>query len=83
MNMFVLLLIGWLMKKSHNKYQTGLQERFVKVEGCCLRYFKKENDSTEQGMVNLESCEAIRAFDNTPECTTFEIKDKVFKKTSM
>jgi len=68
---------GWLMKKSHNKYQTSLQERFVKVEGCCLRYYKKESDTTEQGMVNLESCNAIRPYDTTPECTTFEIKDKV------
>lgn len=67
---------GWLMKKSHNKFQTSLQERFVKVEGCCLRYYKKENDTTEQGMVNLESCEAIRAYDTSTDCNTFEIKDK-------
>ena len=67
---------GWLMKKSHNKFQTSLQERFVKVEGCCLRYYKKESDTTEQGMVNLESCEAIRGYDTSADCATFEIKDK-------
>ena len=40
---------GWLLKKSHNKYQTSLQERFVVVEGDCLRYYKHEGDKEELG----------------------------------
>ena len=67
---------GWLMKKSHNKLTSkmGLQERYVRVEGDCLRYYKKSDDTQEQGMINLESADSIRPYDNTSECLTFEIK---------
>jgi len=65
---------GWLMKKSHNKYLTNLQERFVRVKGDCLRYYKAEIDEADLGMINLESATVIRPYDDSEDCTTFEIQ---------
>lgn len=69
------LISGWLQKKSHNKYQ-GFQERFVRLEGPYLRYFKKEKDEEEAGSACMASAEFVRPYDATDaECRTFEIKD--------
>ena len=59
---------GWLMKKSHNKLTSkmGLQERYIRVQGDCMRYYKRQDDEQEQGMINLESADSIRPYDNSP-----------------
>jgi len=67
---------GWLMKKSHSKYQ-GYQTRFVKLEGPLLRYFKSDSAAeAELGSANLLTAEFVRPFDSTPDCTTFELQDE-------
>jgi hypothetical protein len=64
---------GWLAKKSHNKYQLQLQERFVKVQGTSLQYYKKEGDDKEAGTVSLLNAEFIRPYDRSPDCKVFEL----------
>lgn len=67
-------LSGWLLKKSHNKYQ-GFQDRYVKFDGTVLRYFKREGDTKESGSANMTTAEFVRAFDNTSDCKIFELHD--------
>eukprot|EP01032_Pedospumella_encystans_P007944 gene7944-9474_t len=77
---------GYLQKKSHNKYNTGMQERFVKLEGPNLSYFKKKNDDTALGTASMETADFVRPYDASPDCAIFEIKDGdrvfVFQTTS-
>lgn len=68
------LISGWLMKKSHNKYQ-GFQDRFVKVDGHHLRYYKREQDTEESGSADLASVSSIRAYDDTADCRVFEVSE--------
>eukprot|EP01033_Poteriospumella_lacustris_P017600 gene17600-12595_t len=65
---------GYLMKQSHNKYQ-GYQERYMRLEGTQLKYFKKEGDQ-EQGAINIVSANFIRPFSDDDACKIFEIADQ-------
>lgn len=74
-NIHGLHLSGWLMKKSHNKYQ-GYQERFVKLEGNTFKYFKKDSDPEVLGSACMNTVEFVRPYDDTPDCQVFELKDE-------
>lgn len=63
------------MKKSGNKYTMSLQERWVKIEGEFLRYYKRPADKVAQGSVNLTRCEAARMYEVSITCKTMEIYD--------
>jgi hypothetical protein len=52
------------------------QERFVKLEGKNLCYFKKKNDDTALGTASMETADFVRAFDASPDCAIFEIQDE-------
>lgn len=67
---------GWLLKKSHNKYQLQMQDRFVKVQGSTLYYFKKEGDDKELGVVSLRTAEFLRPYDRSPDCKVRNIWDR-------
>mmetsp|Transcript_2780 Transcript_2780/g.4185 ORF Transcript_2780/g.4185 Transcript_2780/m.4185 type:complete len:1583 (-) Transcript_2780:264-5012(-) len=69
-----LLVSGWLMKKSPHPYG-GMQERFVRVEGTYLKYFKNEGrDKDALGSVSLETADWVRPYDSSPECKVFEVQ---------
>ena len=68
-------ITGYLHKKSHNKYH-GFQERFVRVEGKYLNYYKKKNDDKSLGTASMETADFVRPFDATAECNIFEIQDE-------
>jgi hypothetical protein len=66
---------GILLKQSHNKYQ-GYQERFVRLEGTSLKYYKKEGEPQEQGSINIFFAAFIRSFNDEENCKIFEIADQ-------
>eukprot|EP01038_Epipyxis_sp_PR26KG_P013395 gene13395-17962_t len=74
LNPYKVHLSGILLKKSHNKYQ-GFQERFVKVVGTNLHYFKSKGDDKELGSANLETAEFVRPYDQSVDCKVFEVQD--------
>ena len=55
---------------------TTIQERFVKVEGKYLNYYKKKNDDKSLGTASMETADFVRPFDATAECNIFEIQDE-------
>lgn len=52
------------------------QERFVRIEGNFLRYYRGKRDTEEIGNLNIATSDWIRPYDVTPECKTFEIQDE-------
>lgn len=64
---------GWLMKKSKNKLKLALQERYFKIEGMYLRYYRDQEDEEEQGSIDLINTQVIRPYDSSAECKRFEI----------
>jgi len=65
---------GWLMKKSHNKFHMGMQERYVRISGDGLfKYFKGATDTTPQGLMHTVSAVCL-PYDKSPACTSFEVR---------
>ena len=57
------------------------QERYVKLEGSYLRYYKNKHDAQENGSVNLAHSNWVRPYDLSPDCKTFEVhsdEDRTF-----
>lgn len=52
-----------------------LQDRYVRVVGVHLRYFKGKSDEKELGSANLETTEFVRPYDSTDDCRIFELLD--------
>jgi hypothetical protein len=72
------VISGWLMKQSPSMFITQFQPRYIVVTGNdkVLRYFKKEEDSTEQGSCYLTDVELIQQQNNEKDCKIFVIKMK-------
>jgi len=70
-----LLISGWLLKCSLNGSKHQPRERYVRVTGHYLRYFKGEGiGETELGSLNLRSIQhVVPVAPNDPECKTFEV----------
>ena len=70
-----LLISGWLLKCSLNGSKHQPRERYVRVTGHYLRYFKGEGiGETELGSLNLRSIQhVVPVTPNDPECKTFEV----------
>lgn len=48
----------------------------MKVEGHFLRYYKRDLDTEELGSANLVTTDFIRPYDDTVDCTIFELQDE-------
>lgn len=56
-------------------YHCIIKERFVKLEGKKLCYYKKKNDDTALGTASMDTADFVRPFDATEDCATFEVQD--------
>lgn len=48
----------------------------MKIQGCCLIYYKKEGDDNELGSIDLSSAEYVRPVDRGAECVLFELSTR-------
>lgn len=51
------------------------QDRFVKLDGAFMRYYKTSKDAEESGSIDLGLVDSIRTLDYSAGCKTFEIQD--------
>jgi hypothetical protein len=61
---------------SGNLMLCNVQERFVKLEGKTLGYYKKKTDEVPSGFVTLDTADFVRVFDATSDCSVFEVQDQ-------
>lgn len=68
---------GWLLKRSHRKYNLNMQQRYVRIKGSFIKYYKNEtdNDNDCQGNINIEQISWVRVFDSASDCKMFEFQE--------
>ena len=69
---------GWLLKRSHRKYNLTMQQRYVRVKGSYVKYYKTETDGDNdcQGSISIEQISWVRVFDSSIDCRMFELQEE-------
>jgi len=69
---------GWLLKRSHRKYNLTMQQRYVRVKGSYIKYYKTETDGDNdcQGSISIEQISWVRVFDSSIDCKMFELQEE-------
>lgn len=71
-------MCGWVKKKHGSSLFDTYKDRYLRIEGKFLRYYKHKDDKEEMGSINIEAIDAIRPYSLKPDCKTFELVTKVF-----
>ena len=69
---------GWLLKRSHRKYNLSMQQRYVKIKDFYMKYYKNDTDNEDdyQGSIIIEQISWVRAFDTASDCKMFELQEE-------
>lgn len=78
LNNFPIEKEGWLLKRSHRKYNLTMQQRYVKIKDFYMRYYKNDTDNEDvyQGSISIEQISWVRAFDTSSDCKMFELQEE-------